>query len=300
MKKFISSMKYLGSKSNPPSQEGWIHTMNSIERLWKNLQIKNIKSLSTRRLNQDPLENCFGCIRYNCGSNCNPTIQQFVAAVKTAIITNLRHSGQKKNCEDDTAILSNNLSSFLTSSINIQNFEQAKFNFDDLEMLLADAVETVEQASPESQACGYVCGFIFKKLRHNDCPDCRIAFLSETRDTIHIFTSMKEYGSSSSSLNYVNKTVIQCVETMALIVNNYLKTDAWKPHVKQNIMATINCIDFSFLNKCIHHLEMNISHLKISTFLICIKRYTTLKNREMEEEEKGKALERKIRILRNK
>lgn len=66
MRRFISSMKYVGSKSKPPSQDGWIQTMNAIEKLWKNLQAKNIKSLSTRRLNQDPLEDCFGCIRYNC------------------------------------------------------------------------------------------------------------------------------------------------------------------------------------------------------------------------------------------
>ncbi|CAH2085875.1 unnamed protein product [Euphydryas editha] len=84
MRRFISSMKYLGSKTIPPSQQGWIHTLNAIERLWNNLQAKNIKSLSTRRLNQDPLENCFGCIRYNCGCNYNPTIEQFVAGVKTA------------------------------------------------------------------------------------------------------------------------------------------------------------------------------------------------------------------------
>ncbi|KAF9417911.1 hypothetical protein HW555_005056 [Spodoptera exigua] len=49
MRKFISNMKYLGSRSTPPSQHGWIHTLNAIERLWKNLQAKQIKSLSTRR-----------------------------------------------------------------------------------------------------------------------------------------------------------------------------------------------------------------------------------------------------------
>ncbi|CAH2085876.1 unnamed protein product [Euphydryas editha] len=42
-----------------------------------------------------------------------------------------------------------------------------------LEVILGDAVETVEQATPEAQACAYVCGFIFKKLRNNDCENCR-------------------------------------------------------------------------------------------------------------------------------
>ncbi|XP_045492431.1 uncharacterized protein LOC123691889 [Colias croceus] len=197
MRKFISRMKYLGSRSKPPSQDGWIHTLNAIERLWKNLQSKKIKSLSTRRLNQDPLENCFGCIRYNCGSNTNPTIQQFVAGVKTAILSNLRHSGLKRNCEDDTAVLCDNLTSFLTNlPTEEKGPDQNPYNFSDIEASLADAVEAVEQATPEGQACGYVCGFIFKKLRHNECPDCRKSFLSDSTETIHVFTSFKEYVTS--------------------------------------------------------------------------------------------------------
>lgn len=105
-------MKYIGSRSNPPSQEGWIQTINAVERVFKNLLKENITTLSTRRLNQDPLENFFGCVRYNSGSNDNPTISQFVAGVKTAIISNLKHTGRNKNCENDDSILNNNLSTF--------------------------------------------------------------------------------------------------------------------------------------------------------------------------------------------
>ncbi|KAG7295057.1 hypothetical protein JYU34_022527 [Plutella xylostella] len=148
MRKFISSMKYIGSKTKPPSQDGWIHTMNGIERLFKKLQLLKIKSLSTRRLNQDALENFFGCIRYNCGSNVTPTIEQFIAGVKMAIIANLRHTGQKKNCEDDSSILSNNLTCFLRSTATVAASDAAEMEgSEEIEMALADAVEAVAGGS---------------------------------------------------------------------------------------------------------------------------------------------------------
>lgn len=59
-----------------------------------------MKSLETRRLQQDALENLFGCIRANCGCNMNPTAVQFVAGFKTAILSNLAHI-TIGNCESD-------------------------------------------------------------------------------------------------------------------------------------------------------------------------------------------------------
>lgn len=145
-----------------------------------------------------------------------------------------------------------------------------------------------------------MCGFIFKKIKHNECADCRKAFLTDSPETIHIFTSFREYNPIHNSLNYINKNGVQCVETLATIINNYLKNNAWKLNVKKNVMTALNYVDFRFLNTCVHYLESNVNHLKTCTFCIRIKRYTIIKNREMDEEEKKKALERKMRILRNK
>lgn len=95
MRVFFTEMKFLGARSKPPSQDGWLRTMNAIERIFKCLKKYYINTLCVRRLNQDPLENCFGCIRSNCGCNPNPTSVQFIAALKTSIITNLINN--KKN-----------------------------------------------------------------------------------------------------------------------------------------------------------------------------------------------------------
>ncbi|CAF4918547.1 unnamed protein product [Pieris macdunnoughi] len=73
MKYFLKTLKFMGSLRTPP-QEGWIWTINGVERLFKQFANEGIKSRVTRRLQQDPLENLFGCIRGNCGSNSNPTV----------------------------------------------------------------------------------------------------------------------------------------------------------------------------------------------------------------------------------
>lgn len=301
MKTFISSMKYLGGRSNPPSKEGWIHTMNAIDKLWGNIQKLGILSLSTRRLNQDPLENLFGCIRYNCGSNCNPTVQQFIGGIKTSIITNLRHTGKNKNCEDDTATLANNMSSFLNADVlPEQSFSEITTDvYFDINKLLAESTEAVDQATSEGQACGYVCGFIYKRLKHNNCLDCKKTFLAESQELVHTFTSFKEYNLNKNSLNYVNKHVIQCVETMSSIIYSSLKLNDFQSPLKKHIFSALECIDFSFLNNCMTHYEANVLHLKTCTFFICKKRYIVLENRITEEDERKRAMERRLSILRS-
>ncbi|KAG8223940.1 hypothetical protein J437_LFUL003748 [Ladona fulva] len=55
-----------------------------------------------RWLNQDSLENLFGMIRHNCGSNRNPTAMQFITALKTSLLNGLvARELQHGNCEVD-------------------------------------------------------------------------------------------------------------------------------------------------------------------------------------------------------
>jgi hypothetical protein len=67
-----------------------------------------------KSLNQDPLENTFGVIRLHCGSNNNPTVGQFVHALKTSIINGLAYKGLcNANCAVDDTVLLDNLHSLL-------------------------------------------------------------------------------------------------------------------------------------------------------------------------------------------
>jgi hypothetical protein len=94
----------------PPSQNGWMIDITAAQHVWKTVKEASFQCLRTQNLNQDPLENTFRAIRSYCGSNNNPTVGQFVDALKTSIISGLafRDLGET-NCEDDSATLLDNL-----------------------------------------------------------------------------------------------------------------------------------------------------------------------------------------------
>lgn len=301
MKVFIKDMKFILCKTPPPSQAGWIQTINAVTRLWHNLQKNGVQSLSTRRLNQDPLENFFGCIRYNCGSNDNPTVGQFIAGIKTAIISNLKYNSSRKNCEDDAAVLYDNFKMFLTADVEKINIEPTVVeSASDITMeLLADATEFIELSTPEAQACAYVCGFIVKKLKINDCMQCQKSFLATDTELIHIFTSCKEYNTIHHSLKYASKEMVHCVEFCASIINNYLKTDASGLNIKQRALSALEVVDFSFVT-CTEHGENNLHLLKESVFFICVKNFCIQQNKKFKEEDDSKKLKKKMNLLKNK
>lgn len=61
-----------------------------------------IKYLATRQFNQDPLENHFGIIRQHGGCNTMPTVGQFSAAMKSALVNLLSTAKSRNgNCADD-------------------------------------------------------------------------------------------------------------------------------------------------------------------------------------------------------
>jgi hypothetical protein len=102
----------------PPSQTGCLISIAAVQHVWRRVnEKKNFTYLEIQNLNQDALENTFGAIRLHCGSNSDPTVEQFVGALKTVIINGLAYRGLRDcNYEDDGASLLDNLHSFLTPS----------------------------------------------------------------------------------------------------------------------------------------------------------------------------------------
>ena len=103
-------------KEPTPSQNGWIADIGAVQHVWRTLRSAGFDYLETRSLNQDPLENKFGVIRLHSGSNNNPTVGQFVDALKTSI-NGLAYTGlSNANCEGDDTELLDNLHSLLKES----------------------------------------------------------------------------------------------------------------------------------------------------------------------------------------
>lgn len=177
-----------------------------------------------RSLQQDALENLFGCIRGNCGSNTNPTCGQFVAGLKAAIISNLSHMGTTGNCETDNNVIINNFDSFLSVSQSAQEKKDSVVTASSSSTSYAlyfEVDEAINTNNPEIQACAYVAGFILKKLPLKDCEICRKIFVSDNIDITHNFVANREYGTDSQALNYAHKDFIFCVELCASVINNF-------------------------------------------------------------------------------
>ena len=106
----VKTWTFLNKESEPmhppPSQMDWLISIGAVQHVWRKVSEEHkFKFLENRNLNQDALENTFGAIRLHCGSN-NPSVGQFVDALKTDIINGLAYrSLYGTNCEDDGASL---------------------------------------------------------------------------------------------------------------------------------------------------------------------------------------------------
>lgn len=300
MKLFFKNVTFIGCPRPPPSIEGWIWTMNGIELLWSKFQkYEDVHSLATRRLQQDPLENLFGCIRGNCGSNANPTTSAFVGGMKTAIMSNLAHISSG-NCEKDEnlsmitnfkTILSNSHpnTSICTSSPLSPLFESS-INFSTIEA-------TASEDSGEMQACAYVCGFLIKNHKSlKNCKECRNIFETNEVAQIHNFNVNKEYFEMKKCLNYSSRQFVVAVESCAVLVNKMLTEEPSKKNLKTYVLSNINNEILDFLKNCPQHLEENMYYIKSSVFHICVNRFCTMKNRKYAEEASKAALKKKVTI----
>ena len=79
-------------------------TINAVLKIWSLLK-DVVKFMCTRRLNQDCLENFFGCIRQLNGQNDHPNPTQFRHAYRKCSMNNLLKSSDSGNCEPDADTL---------------------------------------------------------------------------------------------------------------------------------------------------------------------------------------------------
>ncbi|CAK1597698.1 unnamed protein product [Parnassius mnemosyne] len=300
MKLFFQTMKFVGCSRQPPSLDGWIWTINGVERLFTNMsKAHNIKSLVTRRLQQDPIENLFGCIRGNCGSNTNPTTGQFAAGLKTSILSSLAHIGTiGSNCERDNNVIINNLSKLLSLPQSTLMHAEPEFHAIS-ELPNVHVIEqNIDKGNAEVQACAYVCGFLLKQLPVNKCKKCRKIFVSNTVDKCHLFVECREYSDFNRSLYYVTKEMINYVDYCASLINSYLRENEHMSSLKKNLAENIRkSINFEFAKECTIHSEQNFSNLTNSVLIICLKRFCIVKNRLFAEEASAAALRRKMNIM---
>jgi hypothetical protein len=132
---------------------------------------------------QDALENTFGAIHLHCWSNSNPTVGQFLGALKTVIISGLAYRGLHDcKCEYDGASLLDNLHSFfklscvsssslLTSHVRVTIDDDSYI--DDVKEAQQGVCKAVRVGDMAALSVAYVSGFIARRLlRNSNCEAC--------------------------------------------------------------------------------------------------------------------------------
>ncbi|KAG8222590.1 hypothetical protein J437_LFUL002582 [Ladona fulva] len=101
-----------GLLPQPPSFRGWLMTLRGMELLWRKVRLtkrggKLLGQFSPRHINQDALENLFGCLRALGGSNRDPIVSGFMDSWKTCMINGLAIGDilRGRNCLSDDALL---------------------------------------------------------------------------------------------------------------------------------------------------------------------------------------------------
>lgn len=164
--------------------------------LWQ--QLKNeagVRFLFTRRLNQDALENFFGCVRQQSGNADNPTPIQFVRSFRKLFSVSVIGNGTG-NCTAD-------LDELLLKAEDICQSDMGKKISLDLQtkssssMALSSDLRDYRLANKsflQSNSESYVAGYVLKKCyEKHKCENCADLASDELDDDCKLLTHFKSY-----------------------------------------------------------------------------------------------------------
>jgi len=143
-------------------------------------------------------ENLFGVLRGFLGSNDNPTVDQFEAALKTAIITCLSGHNRGANCSKDDAKLLTDGKALLYSNVQQavpDNQTTGTLPLPELSVDEEPAKDLPDPVGPMmDQGPMYVAGYLGSiMLKGVDCDHCRHCIEAVQPGPLHIFTQNKEW-----------------------------------------------------------------------------------------------------------
>jgi len=245
----------LAFKQPPLLQNGWIVDIGAVQHVWRTLKSAGFDYLETQSLNQDHLENTFGVIRLHCGSNNNPTVGQFVDALKARIINGLAYAGlHNANCGgDDTELLDNLYSLIKESSASRPNPSTSHGRetvHDGLSgSRIAEQVQQeVNDVDMDLFSVTYVSGFIVRHvLRAVRCDNCKACLTFPVMST-NAFVYFKEYKDNEQSLTYPSERLVEAVSASVTLLDGMMAEVAHTYSVEEKITAAIkNTIDFGWI-----------------------------------------------------
>lgn len=217
----------------------------------KLLEEKSIKSLLTRHINQDPIENLFGAVR-SLGCD-NPTSHAFISAYKTLLLNNLISSQSPgANCEDfaeDSLITYKNFfscnqeqSPAVEVSVSIP-FESSRELNDTTIKLMHDTHV-------------YIAGFVAKKLNrelYKNCEECLKKICTNQVSKDHDLIVARDYQACTRlSLKYPTKPFHQMLHNIIVYIGEHLPSKCHSLGIGEMItdgiqkkydLTTLHCIN---------------------------------------------------------
>ncbi|KAJ8911354.1 hypothetical protein NQ315_011647 [Exocentrus adspersus] len=249
--------------SKPPSQIGWLTSLNAIRQIWIHLSSQGVSSLRPRYLNQNALENCFAAVRGGCG--CADILHQIL---KTQILNGLtKHGTVGKNCEDDNELLTN-LTQFLTvqdpqqcrlvESLRKRSLTETRLPKDTAE----DILNAVQQGATANLSVAYVSGFIAKKLsQFLKCSIYREELLSSSDSPHNLFISCKEWSDTEEHLQYPSEELVVSVGLAVTVLERTLDFLGTSPRISKVVTSQIlEDVSFTWIS-CRDHREVVINNI---------------------------------------
>ena len=290
----------------PPSQQGWLHTLQAFKEIWCHVKTLGVKYLKPRQLNQDAVENLFGSIRAGCGCNENPTVTQFVSSLKTQIISGLTNQAlQGTNCEDDEQSLLSNLRSFfsVTESEEEENPKSENYiitSSNIVSELSGEIANIAAAGSVEILSVAYVSGFIVKRLfKSMNCDDCTRDLCSDNLEPFNQFISLKEFSDKDSKLYYPSEKLTVAVGCGITLLENVMNVLRKEINIQAKAVDMLQAnLDFSFLS-CYEHSEVVKTNVIHSICRIGVPWYCTRLVRDIKSQSRQNILDRKMRKLQH-
>lgn len=261
-KPVLASMKFIksdGSTSAVPSIKNWLYTIENIQYLASKLfNEHDLKSIWLRHLNQDPLENFFGCVRSHGFRNVHPTCAGFDAAFASLLINNLTSNHSPgSNCEMDSATAFKSLNKLFFDNNVTSSCAQVELNIEHItnhEIIVGLENKNDPRVKAELE---YVAGYVLRNTKKNifkNCEECRKSFYNENKDNTYI--KAREHMFYKKCLTYPSHDFIKRFSDMQDLITHIIKSDSTKPQIKTYIKTVLHVIlEFNFVKCSVHKKE---------------------------------------------
>lgn len=251
-----------------PSVKNLIHTLKGMIYLCNVLFANKFKYVIPRTINQDALENFFGCIRSHGIRNVTPNVSHFTSSFKALVINNyIAGHSPGRNCEkdfNDGAL--NNLKSLLTGKANVTCTaleEDVAINAEEFE----HQMKLLEGKRNRVANCTiyYVAGYVGNKaLKYvKNCVNCKKSLLNVNSPHIHQLSDFVEASYKTCRLiqpgSFLHFIVKEAIGRLFYLLPRLCHSNNLSKVLLDKLLRHLNALPLN----CVEHNNLHLYILKL-------------------------------------